>query len=46
MIQGLRFPPAVVAYFDTQAEIGVATEIIGITEVGLQLFEQIKSGNF
>jgi methylmalonyl-CoA/ethylmalonyl-CoA epimerase len=44
--QTLNLPPARVVYIDTYAEIGVMTEIIGITETGYQLIEQIKSGNF
>lgn len=46
IIQELRLVPAVVAYFDTYAAIGVATEIIGVTEAGVQLIEQLKSGDF
>lgn len=46
IIQELRLPPAVVAYFDTYADIGVATEIIGVTEAGNQFIEQLKSGDF
>lgn len=45
-IQQLHLPVARVAYFDTYAEIGVATEIIGVTEAGVQLIEQLKTGDF
>jgi methylmalonyl-CoA/ethylmalonyl-CoA epimerase len=44
--QSLVLPVAKVAYFDTYAQIGVATEIIGITEAGNQLIEQLKSGDY
>jgi len=46
VVQTLNLPPARVAYFDTSAEIGVMTEIIGLTAAGYQLIEQVKSGNF
>lgn len=46
VVQTLNLPPARVAYLDTSAEIGVMTEIIGLTEAGYQLIEQVKSGNF
>ena len=46
LIQGFRIPPATVGYFDTSAAIGVATEVIGLTQAGRQLFEQIKRGEF
>ena len=39
-------PVAKVAYFDTYNEIGVATEIIGLTEAGNQLLEQLNTGNY
>jgi uncharacterized glyoxalase superfamily protein PhnB len=41
-IQQLTLPVCRVAYFDTYAAIGVATEIIGLNEAGLQLVEQLK----
>ena len=46
LIQRLRFIPATVGFFDTYAEIGVATEIIGLTDAGRHLLEQIKHGDF
>ena len=46
VVQSLHLPVAHVAFFDTSAEIGVATEIIGVTEAGVQFVEQLRSGNF
>src|SRR5665811_263276 len=46
IIQSLVLPVAKVAYFDTYAEIGVATEIIGVTEAGIQFMEQLNSGDY
>lgn len=46
VIQRLVLPVAKVAYFDTYTEIGVATEIIGLTEAGNQLLEQLNTGNY
>lgn len=46
LIQTLVLPVAKVAYFDTYAQIGVATEIIGLTEAGTQFMEQLNSGNY
>jgi methylmalonyl-CoA/ethylmalonyl-CoA epimerase len=46
VVQTLNLPPARVAYIDTYAAIGVMTEIIGVTEAGYQLIEQVKSGTF
>lgn len=46
VVQSLRLPVATVAYFDTSAEIGVATEIIGVTETGMEFVGQLKSGQF
>lgn len=46
VIQSLHLPVARVAYFDTMDEIGVSTEIIGVTEQGVQFVEQLKTGNF
>lgn len=46
LIQSLVLPVAKVAYFDTYAEIGVATEIIGMTEAGNQFVEQLKNGDY
>jgi len=46
VIQSLVLPVAKVAYFDTYAEIGVATEIIGVTEAGIHFLEQLNSGDY
>jgi hypothetical protein len=46
IITTLNLPVAKVVYFDTYKQIGVATEIIGITEAGIGLMDQLKSGNF
>jgi methylmalonyl-CoA/ethylmalonyl-CoA epimerase len=46
VVQSLRLPVATVAFFDTSAEIGVATEVIGITEAGVEFVGQLKSGQF
>jgi len=46
VVQALTLPVASVAYFDTSAEIGVATEIIGVTEAGRGFVAQLQSGGF
>jgi methylmalonyl-CoA/ethylmalonyl-CoA epimerase len=46
IIQRLVLPVAKVAYFDTYAEIGVATEIIGLTAAGNQLLDQLNTGDY
>lgn len=43
VIQSLRLPVASVAYFDTYKDIGVATEIIGVTEAGSAFVAQLKN---
>ncbi|RYY44657.1 MAG: hypothetical protein EOO06_17765 [Chitinophagaceae bacterium] len=43
LITSLNLPVAKVAYFDTYKELGVATEIIGITEAGVEFVQQLKS---
>lgn len=43
VITSLRLPVASVAYFDTTKEIGVVTEIIGLTAAGVDFIEQLKS---
>ena len=40
--QSLTLPVAKVAYFDTYKEIGVMTEIIGLTEAGVAFLKQLK----
>jgi methylmalonyl-CoA/ethylmalonyl-CoA epimerase len=46
VVQSLRLPVATVAFFDTSAEIGIATEIIGVTEAGVEFVGQLKNGGF
>ena len=46
VVQALTLPVATVAYFDTTADIGVATEIIGVTEAGRGFVAQLQSGTF
>lgn len=43
IVQSLNLPVANVAFFDTRKEIGVMTEIIGVTEAGLEFVEKLKS---
>jgi catechol 2,3-dioxygenase-like lactoylglutathione lyase family enzyme len=45
VITSLRLPVASVAYFDTTKEIGVVTEIIGLTEAGTEFIQQLKYGS-
>ncbi|MEJ7685372.1 MAG: VOC family protein [Segetibacter sp.] len=42
-ILNLTLPVASVAFFDTTNEIGVFTEIIGLTEAGVEFVEQLKA---
>jgi len=44
VVQALTLPVASVAFFDTTAEIGVATEIIGVTAAGREFVAQLQSG--
>lgn len=44
VITSLRLPVASVAFFDTSKEIGVVTEIIGLTEAGTEFMQQLKYG--
>jgi hypothetical protein len=44
VITTLNLPIAKVAYLDTYKEIGVVTEIIGVTEAGLDFVEKLRSG--
>jgi hypothetical protein len=41
-ITSLKLPVASVKFFDTRKEIGVVTEIIGVTEAGVELVKQMK----
>jgi hypothetical protein len=42
VVQGLTLPVARVAYFDTCKQIGVYTELIGLTEAGYAFIHQLK----
>lgn len=44
VITRLHLPVASVAFFDTTKEIGVVTEIIGLTTAGIEFLEKLKSG--
>ena len=44
IITTLNLPIAKVAYFDTYKDLGVVTEIIGVTEAGVEFVQQLKSG--
>ena len=46
VVQTLTLPVATVAFFDTTGEIGVATEIIGVTAAGDEFVAQLRSGAF
>ena len=43
VITSLNLPVAKVVFFDTTKEIGVVTEVIGITEAGVEWVQQLKS---
>ena len=42
VITSLTLPVASVAFFDTSKDIGVITEIIGLTEAGVEFVQQLK----
>ncbi len=42
IVQSLHLPVARVAFFDTRKDIGVMTEIIGVTEAGVEFVEELK----
>ena len=42
VITSLNLPVAKVVFFDTYKEIGVVTEVIGLTEAGLEFVQQLK----
>lgn len=42
MITSMNMPVAKIAFFDTRKEIGVITEIMGITEEGVEFVEKLK----
>ncbi|GAA4454300.1 hypothetical protein GCM10023189_20570 [Nibrella saemangeumensis] len=45
VIQSMSLPTAKVLFFDTKKDIGVDTELIGVTEAGAAFAQQLKSGN-
>ena len=44
VITSLNLPVAKVVFFDTYKEIGVVTEVIGLTEAGVEFVQQLKNG--
>jgi catechol 2,3-dioxygenase-like lactoylglutathione lyase family enzyme len=42
VVQSMRLPVARVAYFDTEDELGVLTEIIGVTAAGVDLLATLS----
>jgi len=44
VVQALHLPVARVAYFDTSRELGVLTEIIGVTAAGVDLLTTLRNG--
>lgn len=42
LIQSLNLPVANVAFFETTKKIGVVTEIIGLTDAGIDFLRQVK----
>nr|WKN39268.1 VOC family protein [Tunicatimonas sp. TK19036] len=45
VISSFDTPIATIVFFDTRKEIGIFTEIMGITEEGAKAVQQMKSGN-
>ena len=45
-IQSFKLPILRVGYFDTRPAIGVVTELIGSTEAGHELRDNLKAGKF
>jgi len=43
VITSLNLPVAKVVFFDTSKDIGVVTEVIGVTEAGVEFVQQLKS---
>jgi hypothetical protein len=43
VVTSLNLPVAKVVFFDTSKEIGVVTEVIGLTEAGVEFVQQLKS---
>ena len=46
VVSRFNTPPAKIVFFDTYKEIGVMTEIMGITKKGELMVENMKSGKF
>jgi catechol 2,3-dioxygenase-like lactoylglutathione lyase family enzyme len=46
VLSSLTLPQARVSYFDTYKQIGVATEIIGLTEAGHELLDKLQTGDY
>ncbi|MBI5372051.1 MAG: VOC family protein [Sphingobacteriales bacterium] len=46
VVSRFNTPPAQIVFFDTSKEIGVMTEIMGITKEGEAMVEKMKSGKF
>ncbi|MES2371148.1 MAG: VOC family protein [Bacteroidota bacterium] len=46
VISRFNTPPAQIVFFDTSKEIGVMTEMMGITKEGEAMVENMKSGKF
>ena len=44
VVTSLNLPVAKVVFFDTYKEIGVVTEVIGLTEAGVEFVQQLRSG--
>lgn len=44
VITSLNMPAAKIVFFDTYKEIGVVTEVMGMTEAGIESVEKMKSG--
>jgi hypothetical protein len=38
-------PAAKIVFFDTYKEIGAVTEVLGITEAGVEFVQRLKSGS-
>jgi hypothetical protein len=46
LITSVSMPIARIVFFDTYNHIGVVTELIGLTEAGIQAVEKMKQGTF
>lgn len=45
VVTSVNHPIAKIVFFDTSEDMGVFTEIMGITEEGREAVEKMKSGN-